>query len=414
MLTAISRYGARVAPETDDILRRCERTGTLIEGPHIREFESAFARRLGQRDVVATSYGRMAFYYLLKALDVPPGSEIAIPALTFWVIPELARVAGLKPLFVDVDPETFTMDPRALERTITDKTRAVVPTHLYGLPCDMDAIEPIARRHDLRIIEDCAHALGATARGRPVGTLGDAALFSLQTLKPLNTFGGGVAVARDPAVLARVRALADSEPWPDQQRINRRLLVGRLQRLFIKPRVFTFTAFPILWAASWGHWNPDVYLWEPIRILDPLPDSYRERYPNVQAAVGLAGLKYLDDWTARTVRHARRLLDALARVPGVHVPEVPHDRTHVYYQCCAYVGDRDAFVLRAIRRGIDVETLHVDVCPDLDIFAEYKVPAPGAQHANQAVQLPAYAALSDRQVDMIVRRVARPVAGSPA
>lgn len=414
MLTAISRYGARVAPETDDIVRRCDRAGTLIEGSQIREFESAFAKRLGQTDVVTTSYGRMAFYYILKALAVPPGSEIAIPALTFWVIPELARVAGLKPRFVDVDPETFTMDPRALERTITDQTRAVVPTHLYGLPCDMDAIEDIARRHHLRVIEDCAHALGATYRGRPVGTLGDAALFSLQTLKPLNTFGGGVAVAREAEVLARVRALAASEPWPDEQRIRRRLLVGRLQRLFIKPRVFTFTAFPILWAASWGNWNPDVYLWEHIRPLDPMPDSYRERYPNVQAAVGLAGLKYLDEWTTRTVRHAQRLLGALARVPGVHVPEVPPNRTHVYYQCCAYVGDRDAFVLRAIRRGIDVETLHVDVCPDLEIFSEYSVPAPGARRANDAVQLPAYAALSEQQVETIIRRVAPPLAGVAA
>src|SRR5207244_12140250 len=130
----------------------------------------------------------------LKALDLRAGAEIVLPALTFWVVPELARAAGLKVVFADVDPSTFTMDPSALERAITPATRAVVPTHLYGLPCDMDAILDIANRHGLRVIEDCAHTLGATYDGRPVGVLGDAAIFSFQTLKPLNLYGGGLAL----------------------------------------------------------------------------------------------------------------------------------------------------------------------------------------------------------------------------
>src|SRR5581483_428277 len=135
--------------------------------------------------------------HILKALDLPAGSEVVVPALTFWVIPELARVAGLTPVFADVDPRTFTLDPASFERVITPRTRAVVPTHLYGLPCDMDPILAIARRHGIAVIEDCAHALGATYHGKPVGTLGDAALFSFQTLKPLNAFGGGLALIRD-------------------------------------------------------------------------------------------------------------------------------------------------------------------------------------------------------------------------
>src|SRR5207237_8259783 len=130
----------------------------------------------------------------------PAGSEIILPTLTVWVVPELARVAGLKVAFADVDPETFTMDPAALERAITPETRAVVPTHLYGLPCDMDAIMTIARRHDLRVIEDCAHSLGATFDRQAIGTFGDAGLFSFQTLKPLNCYGGGLALVRDPAL----------------------------------------------------------------------------------------------------------------------------------------------------------------------------------------------------------------------
>ncbi len=138
-----------------------------------------------------------------------------MPALTFWVVPEIARAAGLTPVFVDVDPLTFNMTADGFERAIGPRTVAVVPTHLWGLPCDMDDITAVARRHGIFVIEDCAHALGALYRDRPVGTLGDAAFFSFQTIKPLNTYGGGMAVVRDPALARRISYLAQSAPAPD-------------------------------------------------------------------------------------------------------------------------------------------------------------------------------------------------------
>jgi len=410
MLSAISRYGARVLPQTEDIVAGCKARGELIQGPQIREFEAAFARRAGMDPAcaVAASYGRMAFYYILKALDLPAGSEIVVPALTFWVIPALAKVAGLKVVFADIDPETFTLSPAALERAITPATRAVVPTHLYGLPCDMAAILDIAARHKLRVIEDCAHALGATWNGKPVGTLGDAGFFSFQTLKPLNCYGGGLALVRDPALAARVRALAEGERWPDEKRVTNRLLVGRLQRIFIKPWVFTISAFPILWVSSLIGANPDVYLWEDIRSLDPLPDAYTERFPNVQAAIGLGALDALDGWTEQTRRHARVMDDALGSLPGIAVPAIPPDRTHVYYQYCVYGPQRDELVVRCVRRGVDIETLHVDVCSDLDLFAGAPVEppgAPGARRAAGAMQIPVYSTLTDQQAARVARVV---------
>src|SRR5262249_13160978 len=187
---AISRYGARVLPNTEQLIAACRARGEFIQGPQIAEFEHAFARRAGAGKAIAAAYGRMAFYFMLKALALPPGSEIVFPSLTFWVVPELARVAGLKVVFADVDPNTFNMDPASVERVLTEHTRAIVPTHLYGLPCDMDRILDIAARHNLVVLEDCAHALGATYKGRPVGTFGSGALFSFQTLKPLNCYGG--------------------------------------------------------------------------------------------------------------------------------------------------------------------------------------------------------------------------------
>jgi len=410
MLTAISRYGARALPNTEQIITGCKARGEFIQGPQIAQFEAAFARRAGvaPAQAITASYGRMAFYYILKALDLPAGAEIVLPALTFWVVPELARVAGLKVAFADVDPATFTMDPAALERAITPQTRAVVPTHLYGLPCDMDAIMAIARRHHLRVIEDCAHALGATYDGRPVGTFGDAGFFSFQTLKPLNCYGGGLALVQDPAVAARVRQLAEREPWPDRKRVENRLLIGKLQRIFIRPDVFTVSAFPILWVSSLIGANPDVYLWEEIRSLTPLPESYPERFPNVQAAIGLAALEQLEGWTDRTRRHAGVMDRALAGLDGVSVPAVPAKRTHVYYQYCVYAPKRDELVVRCVRRGVDIETLHVDVCSDMDLFAACRVEpagAPGARRAAEAMQIPVYSTLTDEQAQRVARVV---------
>lgn len=405
MLKAISRYGTRVIPNTQQIAADLDRRGWLIDGPHIREFETAFAERLGVAHAVPTSYGRMAFKYLLQAYDLPPGSEVIVPALTFWVVPEIARVSGLTPVFADVDPDTFTLSPEAFEAAITERTRMVVPTHLWGLPCDMDPILEIARRHHLLVVEDCAHALGATYGGRQVGTFGDSAFFSFQTLKPLNSYGGGMAVTGDTAVAQRVRDLAEAEPWPSAKEMRWNLFRGRVQRISTRPNTFTWTLFPVAWIASHLRIDASAWLWESVRPLDPLPDEYHRRYANVQAAIALEGLKYLDDWTERTRAHAARMDRALRGLPGVQPPIVPADRTHVYYQYCAYVPDRDGVARECIRRGVDVETLHVDVCTRLDLFGSDNPACPGAERGAEAVQLPVYESLTDEQIERVAHVV---------
>src|SRR4030095_4812857 len=174
-MAAIARFGCRVVPETEQIINECRVRHELVRGPHIEAFEQMFVQFLGSGYVrtCSTEYGRMALYFILKSMDFPPGSEIIVPAFTFWVVPEIARVAGLTPVFADIDPATFTLCPDAVERALTPRTRAVLPTHLYGMGCDMDPILDLARRHGLKVIEDCAHSLGATYKGRMVGTLGD-------------------------------------------------------------------------------------------------------------------------------------------------------------------------------------------------------------------------------------------------
>jgi perosamine synthetase len=405
MPLAISRYGARVLPNTEQLIAACRARGEFIDGPQIAEFERAFERRVGGGGAggvaISTAYGRMAFFHILKALDFPAGSEIIVPALTFWVIPELARVAGLTVVFADVDPKTFNLDPDSVERMVTDRTRAIVPTHLYGLPCDMDRLLEIAGRHNLVVIEDCAHALGAAYKGRPVGTFGRAALFSFQTLKPLNCYGGGIALVHNPLLAAKMRSRIDALPWPSEKRVRARLLRGKLQRIFIRPGVFSISLFPVLWVSALIDASPDVFLWEKIRPLDPLPAEYLERFPNVQAVIGLAALQHFDAWTAQAQAHANYMNTVLGNVGGVQVPKAPPDRTHVYYQYCVYGPngrERDDLVVRCVRRGIDIETLHVDVPPDMPLFEGARAEREGARQAAQAIQIPVYSSLTDEQV----------------
>lgn len=406
-MAAIARFGTRVVPEKDQIIRECREKKELVHGPHVEAFEAEFAQFLGSGHVrtVSTEYGRMGLYFILKSLDFPPGSEIIVPALTFWVVPEICRVAGLKLVFADIDPSTFTIDPKAVERAITPNTRAILPTHLYGMACDMDPIMAIAKQHNLKVIEDCAHSLGAMYKGRMVGTHGDASFFSFQAFKPLNTYGGGLAWMRDADLARKVGEFADKEETPSEERVEGILKSGYWQHTFIRPKVFTYSLFPIWWAASWVNAKPEERLWEKVRPLEPLPGHYRGKFSNVQAALGRAGLRRLPEFIERTRRHARMLDELLGDVPGITIPVIPEGRTHVYYQYCPYVPEHETLVKRCIRRGVDVAPMHVDVCTRMELFGWKGTAAPGADKAATSVQVPVYESLSDGEVERVGRLV---------
>lgn len=363
---------------------------------------------------ISTSYGRMAFYYILKAMDFPPGSEIIFPALTFWVVPEIARVAGLRPVFVDVDPYTFNLNPELIESAVGPETRAIVPTHLYGQTCEMDAILSVAHRRQLRVIEDCAHALGATYKGQKAGTFGDAAFFSFQMLKPLNTYGGGMAVLRDDSWAQKIRAMAEAEPWPKVWDVRKKFLFGYMQRGFISQVGFTFSMFIAFYIASFfGNHDLTRYIWEKIRPLDPLPESYRKRYSNSQAFVGLAMLEAIDSFNAKSRSNAQHLTQGLKDVHAVLPPVTAAGADPVYYQYCIRVSDPELLSHRAIRKGVDMEIMHVDVCNKLDRFAPYASSCPAAESTERTLQLPVYSSLRPEDIERILRVVREACADLP-
>jgi dTDP-4-amino-4,6-dideoxygalactose transaminase len=406
MIRAIARYGVRSVPGDEKEIIAAFRRGEAVDGPAIAEYENRFAEYHGRQHAVTASFGRMACYYILRALNLPPGSEIIFPALTFWVVPEIARRAGLKPVFVDVDPATFNIDPSKIEAAISEQTRAIVPTHLYGQPCEMTEIMRIAGKHNLAVIEDCAQAVGACYRGRKVGTFGNASLFSFQLLKGINTYGGGMALTNDKAIAESVREQARAEPPPSTTDLIKRFSAGVVARSLVSPKGFTWWGFPIGAAVSLlGNYDFSKYFWEKIRPLDPFPRAYLQRYSNAQAIIGLRALEKLDEFNSRSREHASRYTRGLADCRSLQTPRVLAEIEHVYYQYCIYLSDPGRARRRAIRRAVDFETTHVDVCSALPLFKEFAVECPGAEETQRALQLPVYSRLRTSDVERVLKVV---------
>jgi perosamine synthetase len=178
-------------------------------GPLIGEFETLFADYLGAKKAVSVQSGTAALHVALHELGIGPGDEVIVPALTFIASVNPVMYVGATPVIVDVDRETWTLDPQRVEEVITEKTRAIIPVHLFGNPCDMDAIMGIARKHGLSVIEDATESLGANFRGRQSGTIGDYGCFSFNGNKTITTGGGGMVVGNDEDRLSHIRFLVN-------------------------------------------------------------------------------------------------------------------------------------------------------------------------------------------------------------
>ena len=179
------------------------------KGKFILELEEKFSKFIGTKFGVSTSNGTTALHLALEALDIKAGDEVILPTLTFIACANMVKFVGAKPVFVDSHPDYWCIDPKKIEEKLTDKTKAIMPVHLYGHPCDMDPIERIAKKHNLFIIEDCAEAHGAEYRGRKVGSMGTISCFSFYGNKIITTGEGGICLTDDEVLAEKMRIIRD-------------------------------------------------------------------------------------------------------------------------------------------------------------------------------------------------------------
>ena len=300
-----------IKPEIDAAIQRILESTAFINGPDVSAFEVEFAQFCGVSYAIGVASGTAALQLALAAFEIGPGDEVITVAHTFCATAEAIAHVGARPVFVDIDPQTYTIDPEAIEKAITPKTRAIIPVHLYGMPADMDAINAIAQARGLVVIEDAAQAHGAHYRGRIVGSLGHAACFSFYPGKNLGAYGDAAAVTtNDPEIAQRLFALRDH---------------GRMRQANGK-------------AAKYEH-----------TII-----GFGERLDTLQAAILRVKLRYLPEWTARRQHLANVYRQLLAHLPSVDLPHTPEDRTSVYHLFVVRAPQRD--VLRAKLLAQDIET----------------------------------------------------------
>ncbi|MDP9195315.1 MAG: aminotransferase class I/II-fold pyridoxal phosphate-dependent enzyme [Pseudomonadota bacterium] len=206
----MDRYHRAIGPDLEKAALAALRSQQFIGGPALQEFEVSFARYLGVRHVVGCGNGLDALVLILRALEIGPGDEVVVPANSFFASALAVDMAGAKPVFADVDPDTHGLTGETLEKAVTSRTRAVMPVHLYGTPVDMDSLGPVAARHNLHVIEDAAQAHGARFGNTQCGAFGIAAGFSFYPTKNLGAYGDAGAVAtNDDALAARIRMLGN-------------------------------------------------------------------------------------------------------------------------------------------------------------------------------------------------------------
>lgn len=260
----------------------------LVEGPEIARYESDFAAAAGARHAVTFGSGRMALYALLEALDIGPGDEVIVPAFTCVVVANAILYRGAAPVYADIDPETYNLAPESFERHVGPRTRAVIAQHTFGLVCDIDRINQIARARGVIVIEDAAHALGASHNGRRVGSLASAAYFSTDHTKVIGTGAGGVATTDDRELSGRLREIQGRAAAPTVGRVRASLLSLIAEVFLMHPRVYRLGS-RVFWRLG---------LWRRAFFLDELetrkPDQYPVRLSNAQAALGVGQLQRLE------------------------------------------------------------------------------------------------------------------------
>ncbi len=329
------KYGTEYGPEEEAALLDVLRKGAPTSGEACIQFEQEFAAYCGVPHARAVSNGTAALFLSLVALGIKPGDRVITTPMTWIATAAAAVTLGAEVDFVDIDPETCNLDPRQIEEKITPKTRAILPVHLYGQCCDMDAILEIARRHNLAVIEDACHSVGADYKGRKAGSLGLTGCFSFHEQKNISTLGeGGMIVTSDPAVFERI-ALYRSHCTRVYGRSTKYCSLDE-EKLPMGKR----------------------FWWQ-----DFDDCGYNFRMTDVQGAVGVVQLRKLDALNARRIENAAHISRGLQDLPGLKLPAVAAGCKHVFHLYPVQIDpvkfgmDRDDFIHTMLHeKGIKVGT----------------------------------------------------------
>ena len=362
----IDMFKVHVSEESIERAVRVLRSGYIGEGPAVKELETAFARWSGVPGNVAVNSGTSALHLALLVSGVGAGDEVVTTAQTMMATSHAILMQGATPVFADVQVRTGNIDPADVERRITEKTRAILVVHWAGYPCDMDEIHAIAKRRGLVVIEDAAHAIGATYRGRLVGSISPITTFSFQAIKHLTSGDGGLLSILD-----------------EEQRLEaRRLRWFGIDRDRRKPSPLG---------------EPE---WDVTRL------GFKYHMNDIAAAIALGNLGHMEATLARRRQIASRYRAALSRVPGLTLLESRDDRESAHWIYTLLAERRLDLLRRLNERGVRASVVHLRIDRN-SLYGGERSDLPNLTRFTEAhLSLPVHEGLSDEDVEHVISSIA--------
>ena len=349
----------------------------LTGGPRAKEFEKMFACYIGTNHAIAVNSCTAALHLAMRASNIGPGDEVIVPVFTFAATANAPLFVGAKPVFADIDEKTFNISPKDIQNKITKKTKAIIVVHYGGQPCDMKEIMQIAKRHNLHVVEDCAHSLGAEYMGQKTGSIGTIGCFSFYPTKIITTLEGGMATTNDEQIAKQIQILREH---------------GMTRGAFNREKT-----------ATWYY--------------DVINLGYNYRLNEVQAALGISQLKKINEINKKRIEAAHHYTQKLEKIHGIIPPYEAKDRTHVYHLYAIRVIEqkrglnRDDLYKKLSKKGIG---LSVHYTP-LHLLTFYKKTLgyktgdfPIAEQVSKEIlSLPIYPTITKAQIDYVVKELSR-------
>ena len=376
----------------------------LIVGEDITKFEKELAEYIGVKHVILVSSGRLALNMILNYFKINDKAEIILPAYTCPAVPSVVVSSGAVPVFIDADPGTFNINPDLIESYFTKNTKAIIATHIEGQPCNLERIVSLASKYDLKIIEDCAQALGARYNGRRVGSIGDVAYFSFGAGKQLNTIGGGAIATNDDSMMKYLRNEVGSHRLSSQVRIIRKFIFIFLAQLFTKPILFDFFIFPLICISNLFKKDIINLFFEDRQFPVDLFNEDCEKYTNFQAVLGLAQLKSLEKDNKKRIQNAEVLNKYLN--PAIRRQSKICNVESVYLYYGVRLNNRSKFKDKLLRYGIDTQESWNVCCPSLELFKDYYTHSPVAKRLeNEVLYIPNHPGLDEKDLERTYRTI---------
>ncbi len=340
-------------------------------GPEVTEFEERLAAYLKVKYCLAVNSGTSALHVILVAYGIGPGDEVIVPSFTFISTVNAVLFVGAKPVFADIEEKTYGLDPKDVERKITPKTKAIIPVHVGGIPCLIEEISDIARKHKIILIEDAAEALGARVGETKVGSIGDAAILSFCQNKPITTGEGGAVVTNSEEIFNKLKLIRSH---------------GRLETKGLN--YFTTTQY-----------------------MDYVTLGYNFRMSNITAALGVAQLKKLDKIVEMRRDRAHLYDNALSKVENVVTPQEPPGYYHVYqmYNILVPAKLRDGLIQRLSENGImsKVNFYPIHKTHFYKNELKYNITLPVTEKvSSQVITLPLYPKISRKEINDVTNCIA--------